>query len=364
MPFTFTWSSRDTGYLMEVHNGGETLRIHEINVRDDSVRMRMPIFESYISGTFDETHIRGSFITESRGREVPFEAVWGDLPQFALTRDPMADVSGVWEVLFGPGTEEQDPARGLFKQQGHRVTGTFQTPTGDYRYLDGVMDGDSLKLSTFDGAHAYLFLSRITDSMMDGMYYSGNHFKQPFSGLRNAAYQLPDADTQTNLLKGQYLQFSFPDNHGEMRSLDDPGFQNKVVVVQLMGTWCPNCLDETRFLVDYLHRHQGEDLRVVALAFEYAKTEEKAFRAIDRLKQQVGVSYPVLLAQYGGANKDAAHGKLPMLDEVTAYPTTLILDRQGLVRRIHTGFDGPATGAAYDRFRMEFDSLIQQLLAE
>ena len=131
-----------------------------------------------------------------------------------------------------------------------------------------------------------------------------------------------------------------------------------------MGTWCPNCLDETKFLVDYLDKNQDENLEVVALAFEYAKTEEGAFKSIDRLKERIGVKYPILLAQYGTSDKAQANKKLPMLNHVLSYPTTIFIDKKGAVRKIHTGFNGPATGEKYDTFKKDFSDFVTLLLSE
>ena len=256
-------------------------------------------------------------------------------------------------------------AEGVFNQLDGRVTGTFRTTTGDYRFLEGVQQGDSLKLSTFNGAHAYLFKAKVSDSLIDGVFYSGNHFQAPFSAKRNENFQLPEADGLTYLKEGyDKLEFSFPDADGKMVSLEDEQFKNQVVVVQIMGTWCPNCLDETKFLVEYLEENKSKDVSVVALAFEYVKTPEAAFKAINRLKDRIGVEYPILLAQYASSDKSLAQDKLPMLNHILSYPTTIILDRKGAVRKIHTGFNGPATGNNYLSFKKDFYSFIDELLAE
>jgi len=102
----------------------------------------------------------------------------------------------------------------------------------------------------------------------------------------------------------------------------------------------------------------------VGLAFEYAKTEEKAFQAIKRLQEDAGVNYPILLAQYGTSSKLKANEKLPMLNHVLSYPTTIFIDKEREVRKIHTGFNGPATGEKYHQFTQEFESFIEELLAE
>jgi hypothetical protein len=102
----------------------------------------------------------------------------------------------------------------------------------------------------------------------------------------------------------------------------------------------------------------------VALAFEYAKTKEKAFASMERLKNSLGIEYPMLLAQFGTVNKAEAQKKLPMLNRVLSYPTTVILDKKGKVRKIHTGFNGPATGQKYTDFKKEFEGFIDKLLKE
>jgi thiol-disulfide isomerase/thioredoxin len=141
-------------------------------------------------------------------------------------------------------------------------------------------------------------------------------------------------------------------------------FKDKAVLVQIMGTWCPNCLDETRFYVDFVKNNPELDLQLVGLAFEYAKTEEKAFEGIQRLQEREDVPYPILLAQYGTSNKQKANEKLPMLNHILSYPTTIYIDKSGEVRKIHTGFNGPATGEKFVEFKEEFNKTIQELTSD
>ena len=203
------------------------------------------------------------------------------------------------------------------------------------------------------------------DCILNGTFYSDNHFKEPFVAFRNADYELPSSDSLTFIKEGyEKLEFSFPDSEGELISLNDDQFKGKVIIVQIMGTWCPNCLDETKFLVDYLKNNEYGDLEVIGLAFEYAKTQASAFKSIQRLKDRIGMEYPILLAQFGTSDKGEAQEKLPMLNHVLSYPTTIFLDKKGKVRRIHTGFNGPATGDAYVEFKEDFDRFLKGLLAE
>jgi len=365
LPFNFSIVKKENGYVMEAYNANEVLTIDEITMIADSIYIKMPVFEGYIAGTFQKNSITGSFIKESLDRVVPFSAVHGDTTRFKTSIPENRNISGIWEADFSPGTEDQYIAKGIFTQIGPKVTGTIRTTTGDYRYLEGVIEGDSLKLSTFDGAHVFLFQAKVGDSTLQGTFYSGNHFKEPFMAKRNELYELPNADSLTFIKEGyEKLSFSFPDAEGTMVSLEDEQFKDKVVVVQIMGTWCPNCLDETKFLVKYLEESPNENVAVVALSFEYAKTEEGAYKGISRLKERIGVAYPILLAQYGTSDKKTANEKLPMLNHILSYPTTIFLDKKGNVRKIHTGFNGPATGEKFIQFRSEFDEFIQSLLAE
>jgi peroxiredoxin len=268
--------------------------------------------------------------------------------------------------VFSPDSEEDKYiAKGVFKQIGNQVTGTFRTTTGDYRYLEGVMDGNIMKLSAFDGAHAFLFSAEVNDSIMNGMFYSGNHWKEPFTAKRNENYELPNANGLTFLKEGyDTVEFTFPDSEGNEISLSDQRFKNKVVVVQIMGTWCPNCLDESKYYSEFYNSNSEKDIEFVALAFEYAKTKDKAFSSINRLKDNVGIQYPILLAQYGTSSKFKAQEKLPMLNYVLSYPTSVFIDKKGKVRKIHTGFNGPATGEKFTEFKSEFTGFISELLLE
>jgi len=366
LPFNFKVKKSDDGeYVMEIFNAEEVIEVDEIQIENDSIRIKTPVFEGYLIGAFTENTMEGKFIKESLDRVVPFTAVFDTDTRFDVKTLTKKDVSGIWETKFNPGLEEEYIAKGIFEQVDGEVVGTFETTTGDYRYLDGVMDGDSLKVSAFDGAHAFLFAAQVTDSTLNGAFYSGNHSKELFTAKRNESYMLPSTDSLTFIKDGyDKLEFSFPDADGKMISLADERFKNKVVLVQIMGSWCPNCLDETKFYTKYLKENPANDLEIVALAFEYAKTKEKAFNSIERLTDRIGVEYPFLLAQYGTSDKEEAQKKLPMLNHVLSYPTTIFIDKKGDVRKIHTGFNGPATGKKYEEFQKDFNVFVKDLMAE
>ncbi|MDH7444042.1 peroxiredoxin family protein [Aquimarina sp. 2201CG14-23] len=352
---------------LKIFNAEEVIDIDEVRIKGDSVFINFPVFEGYVAAKFEDSlTISGSFIKESLDRVVPFKGSYGEHDRFEIVSKPISDITGNWEAVFSPeNPEDRYIAKGIFKQNGNVVTGTFRTTTGDYRYLEGVLNEDKFELSAFDGAHAFLFTGQATDSTMSGYFYSGNHWKEPFVAKRNEQYELPSEDSLTFIKEGyDKLEFSFPDAKGNQVSLNDERFKGKVTMVQIMGTWCPNCMDETKYYVDYYAKNKDKDIEFVALAFEYAKTSEKAFKSIERLRSKLKVEYPILLAQFGTSNKEKAQEKLPMLNHVLSYPTTVFIDKKGDVRKIHTGFNGPATGQKYIDYKNEFESFVNQLLKE
>ena len=363
LPFLFEVTSPTT---LKIYNAEEVIEVDDIVYRNDSVFIKTAVFEGYIAAQLTDDNLKGHFTIESIDRTVPFSATYNKERRFESKIKPLQYVTGIWETVFSQGIADGEyMAKGVFKQDAEKVTGTFRTTTGDYRYLEGIMDGDTMKLSAFDGAHAFLFIAKVTDSTMEGQFYSGNHWKEPFVAQRNENFELPNTDELTFLKEGyDRLDFSFPNTSGERISINDDRFKNKVVIVQIMGTWCPNCLDESKYYAKFHKNNRDKDVEIVALAFEYARTKEEAFSRIDRLKAKVGIDYPVLLAQYGTDDKAKAQEKLPMLNHVLSYPTSIFMDKTGKVRKIHTGFNGPATGDKYIEFKAEFEAFVKELLAE
>jgi thiol-disulfide isomerase/thioredoxin len=362
LPFIFTTTYNG----IEIHNAEERIPITDITIKDDSITIKMDVYEGFLKGKFTDEHtITGEFAKVSLNRYVPFTATHGVNERFPNgKKDATATIAGNWETVFSPDVaSDRYIAKGIFQQKGNMVTGTFRTTTGDYRYLEGTLTGDQLQLSTFDGAHAFLFTATVTDSTMVGEFQSGNHWKEPFVAKRNETYELPDAKSLTYLKEGyDKFDFSFPDASGKVISLSDENLRGKVRIVQIMGTWCPNCLDESKYYSAYAKNNP--DIQFIALAFEYAKTQEKAFSSIERLQKRLQIPYPILLAQFGTSNKQKAQEKVPMLNHVLSYPATIFIDKKGKVRRIHTGFNGPATGSKYLDFKKDFESFVNTLKNE
>jgi thiol-disulfide isomerase/thioredoxin len=366
LPFTFDVSNDSAGtQQIYVINAEERLLLNDITFRNDSVFIPLHIFDASIVAKIENNKLSGSFIKHyEKDSAIPFEAEAGVNYRFELPADNKVTTNfdGKYEVRFvGKDTTN---AVGIFKQSGDSITGTFLTSTGDYRYLQGNVIGDSLHLSAFDGNHVYLFVAaKGDDGQLRGTYYSGKSVKKLWEGVPNENAMLPDATTLTSLKDGySKLEFAFPDANGNTIRLNDPRFQNKVIIIQLMGTWCPNCMDETNFLVPWYTQNKERGVEVIAFAFErkddFTYASERVKKMISRLK----VNYPVLIA--GINDKEKAGKALPMLNRLVAWPTTIYIGKDGNVKKIYTGFSGPGTGSAFDEFKQEFNETVNSLLNE
>lgn len=364
LPFTFEVVAEDSSrYEVYLINGEERLLIDDVQVSGDSLYMPMSFFDTQIEARILGSQLEGMFVKNyAEAYRLSFRATHGEDYRFIQTANAEPeDFDGQWEVYF-----EGDSllSVGIFEQQGVQVTGSFLTTTGDYRFLEGNIEGNTMMLSAFDGEHAFLFEARLQDDgSLQGDFWSGKSFHTTFTGVRNPEAELPDAN-QLTYLKESYdkLAFTFPNLEGEPVSLRDEKYQGKVVIVQLFGTWCPNCMDETKFYADWYRRHQDEDVAIIGLAYEQKDDFDYASRRVRKMINKLDVGYDFLIA--GISDKEAAAKTLPMLNRVMSFPTSIFIDKKGQVRSIHTGFSGPGTGIYYERFVEDFNILMDKLLAE
>lgn len=353
--------------LLTVKNASEKIKVNEIFYKGDSVHFVMPVFGSEFIGKVRGDTMRGNWHKYATTKEykIPFTAIRGVTDRFQMsgTSDSIFDFSGRWKSIFIDNGDTSS-AIGIFGQSGSKVTGTFLTETGDYRYLDGMADGNWLKLSTFDGAHAFLFEASVgNDGVLKGVFRSGPSWKASWLASRDENINLADMKSLTYLKEGyEKLAFSFPDEAGNQVSLLDEKFRDKVVIVQIFGSWCPNCMDETRYLVELYNKNKDQGLEVIGLDFEPKPTLDYFRKRMERYRKDLDVQYTLLLA--GHSNKQKAAEALPMLNQIISFPTTIIIDKKGIIREIHTGFSGPGTGVEYDNYTREMESLIQNLLNE
>lgn len=361
------------GYDAYLLNAEERLLLDEVTVTGDSVDIGLHIFDANIKARISGDSLEGVFVKNyEKNYRLPFRAAYGQDFRFFENDSVRHSVNftGKYEVTFlHPSDSDANKidttrAIGLFHQTGPHVTGTFMTPTGDYRFLEGDVKDSLMYLSTFDGNDAYLFRAAMKpDGSVQGEFFSGKTWKETWVGRKNEEAALPDAESLTYLKKGyDRIAFSFPDVNGKPVSLEDEKYRGKVVILQLLGTWCPNCMDETRFLAPWYDENKDRGVEIIGLAYERKADFGYASARVRKMVEKMGVKYDVLIA---GTNEEGnASQSLPMLNAVMAFPTTLYVGKNGKVKKIHTGFTGPGTGEYFQQFITDFNETVNGLLKE
>lgn len=365
LPFHFQIKTIEGNISAEFLNGDEILPFDTAILKNDTLTLKMLLFDAQLTLIKSGRYLLGVFEKKNASlnlRRADFIAIPDPGYRFKDAK-LNADFNGKYNVTFTTpdGTYE---AVGIFTSEKEKVKGTFLTTTGDYRFLEGNVVGDSLWLSCIDGNHVFLFKARIDgNTLSGGMFCSTFTYTETWEGKRNEKAELPNPDTITLLKPGfETIDFSFVDFSGKKISPKNPEYKNKILIVQILGSWCPNCMDETRFLADFYKKYKSKGVEVIGLAFEKELTRDFVEPKFQRMRERFGVTYPLVLA--GKNEKKDASDKLPMLNQVVSFPTTIIIDKKGIVRKIHTGFSGPGTGIYYEKFVADFNTYIIDLLKD
>ena len=373
LPVNFELSYRADSTLDIVFlNGEERIEADEVEfVRlfssaRDSITVRFPLNDSYITGYHEDGIIEGVFVDESRGDyAIPFTAFHGEDYRFSqLAKEPAADLTGRWATTFGVDDEtEAYPAIAEFEQDGNHLAGTFLTTTGDYRYLDGTVQADRFYLSTFDGGHVFLFAGKILeDGSLLGIFRSGNHYQTIWEATRDAGATLASAEAETVITDaGPVAVVGFDPSSGRAVSiLDEPYAAGRYKVLSLMGSWCPNCRDEAVYLDSLRETLPEERVAIIGMAYERMRDTSRALTAVERFRENLDIGYPIVLA--GDASKANATEALGFVEEVKSFPTLLVLTPDNRIVYTHTGFTGPAT-SEYGTFTRHFADTLRQIIA-
>jgi len=369
LPFGLEIGREGDRYVAWLVNGPERAEVTDVAVEGDRISMGMPGYPHRLEARLVDGRLEGEVVFLRPGGErkaarlvAERGVTWRFFPP---SKGEVADFAGRWALAFrDPETGRESTGIAELTQQGRIVTGTVLRESGDDRYIAGEARGDTVFLSRFDGGSAYLYVARLgEDGTLAGDFRTGTGGYRALSGRRDAGARLADVTALTKLSsEAGPLGFTFPDVDGRPVSLADARFRDKVVIVTIGGTWCPNCHDEAAFLRDFLPTRQSRGLEVVQLMFEYTEDFPSSAASVRDFVDKFGIGYPVLIA--GTYEAGAVQRALPQLEKFYAYPTMLVLDRQGRIRYTHTGFSGPATGAHYDEFVAHFTALVDGLLAE
>jgi thiol-disulfide isomerase/thioredoxin len=320
LPFSLDISNKtDSTFMVYAVNGEERLRLDEAKIIGDSLHIPIELFDSEIVAKISDSTLTGRFTKYNPARTtyMNFAAQYGLTYRFTNAKQtPAADLTGKWAVTFR-SAKVSTQAVGIFRQQGNELNGTFLTPTGDYRYLSGIVQGSDMYLSCFDGNHVYLFKAKADPSgnRLAGEFWSSMTSYEKWTAVKDDKAALPDANSLTLLKKGyDKLAFTFPNVENQQAvSLSDEKYKNKVVIVQLLGSWCPNCMDETKFLAPWYKKNKDRGVEIIGLAYEKRPEFDISAPKVQKMKKRFDVAYDILLA--GVEDKEAASQTLPMLEK-------------------------------------------------
>ena len=366
VPFGLDIAQEESGPVLYLINGAERVRLTEVTSAQGRLAARVPGYETTLKATVAGDELAGEVsLVHADGKPVrlPFAARRGETWRFYPQALPgNADFAGRWSVTFTDAGGRSSSAVALLEQEFERVAGTFQTPADDQRFLAGEAHDEELRLSRFDGGAVVLYEGRLNaQGELVGETWSDRAGPQRFVAVRNPDASIDPAALATQLRDPESgFAFSFKDVDGKTVASTDPRFAGKVLLVTLAGSWCPNSHDEATMLAQLDREYRARGLEIVSLMFEQHAGFEAAVAAVRRFRTAHGIAYPTLLA--GIADKASASAALPQLDAVVAYPTAIFVDRTGRVRKIHTGFAGPATGVQHDLLVQEFELQIEALL--
>lgn len=374
LPFFCQYKSIDSSFT--IINATEKIVCKPAVFKGDSVFFTTPVFENlFCLKIMDKGRLSGEWRNISRGSGYKIKvqaSLTTEKPSIGMLPKVLGEK---WEADFG-NSDGRYKAIGIINyfesattgnvQSVTPITGTFLTETGDFRFLEGTLVNNKMVLSCFDGSHAFLFTANLNakgDSIVKGSFYSGLHSEENWTAWRNDKAQLRNPDSLTLLKPGtKSISFSCPDLDGKLVSFPSKQFENKVTLVSIMGSWCPNCMDEAIFMQELKNKYTSKGLEMVGICFERTANFEKSVAAVKKLRSSLQVDFGFLIA--GIASGESVLKTLPSLTKFFSYPTTIFIDKKGNVRKIYTGFYGPSTGLYYNHYTEQTENFIEKLMME
>lgn len=363
LPFLLSTTENKNDTFIEIYNDEEVIKLN-LSSNYDSSRYDFEAYSNYLIFKKEDNKIKGYFVQPDRPshQRIPLSADLYGKDKPVVNSTSKLSVDGSWKVFFNANQESQYPAIGEFNQnENGRVTGTFMTETGDYRFLDGYIKDDQLLVSTFDGSHAFLFTAYVKNDSLKGNFYSGRHWKTNWNAQKNDTFSLKDPNELTYLTKDTF-KFEFPTVENDTFNYPNTDLRGKVTIIQVLGTWCPNCMDETSFYKELYNKYNEQGLEIVGVAYEYPSTFNEQALRVKNCTENLELPYTILIG--GQASKSDASSDFNMLNEISSFPTSIFINKKGEIVKIHTGFNGPGTGDVYSEYVKETNSLIEKLLNE
>jgi thiol-disulfide isomerase/thioredoxin len=370
VPFEFGIAPTADGVSGWFFNGDERVTSDSGHFESGHLVLEFPSYGRRIDVQLGaDGSLSGSYgppVAGSTLRSYPFSARRAP-PEHGGTGVKAPSIDGLWIVPADAGKAGEKSWRFIVHQKGTAIRAAILRVDGDTGALTGHWQDGKFVLSHFDGARPLLLeVAPAADHTLAIVLRNSNGVNATLTGYRASdakARGVPDAADPSAHTRvrdpNEPLQFSFPDLAGHVVSNTDGRFAGKVLVVDVAGSWCPNCHDEAPFLQSLYRKYHGRGLEIVTLSFEEPEQYANPVR-LRAFVRDFGLEYTVLLA----GTLDDLHARLPQAVNLDAYPTTFFIGRDGLVKSIHAGFAAAATGSFNTELKQDFTATIEKLLAQ
>ena len=322
---------------------------------EDTLRGTFPVFASDLWLVATEDGYKGEYYrTDANNYRLPLELEPG---RMTYEQSP-SEFPSQYAITRYIGDQEKPALLQLSKKDGVLV-GTIATSTGDSRFMTGYEVEGGFELMGFDGRFIYKVSAKVTDGNIEGHVWAGMTGYYTFSGTSDESAVLENPEEMSKLRDDYtHIEWHLPGLDRDTVHFDSRTI-TKPTILAIQGSWCPNCMDEGRVLDQYYREFEGA-IDVYGLSYEYSGTLEKATAAVQKMERDLGTSFPMVIATYDP--KQDRNAVLP-LEQIRSYPTSIMLDHQGNVVKIHTGFYGPST-KEYETYVKETREELEALVAK
>lgn len=362
-PITIT-NNKNGNYSGYIVNGADTVKFTNVVQKGDSLDMGFSYYDSHIQAVIEPNgDLKGRWHKRSIGSTtvgMPFKAIKGSAQRYPLATSNTQIFDGQWPTVFTTDDGHTYPATGQFYTVNHVLYGTFMTETGDYRFLQGTYTDSTLTMSTFDGAHAYLFKGKLQkDGTLDGNFWAYSNGHETWKAHKGKN-QLPDPFKVVKIdPQHPKIEFAIKDLNGNTVTINDPRFRDKPILLYIFGSWCPNCSDEAHMLRKMYDRYKLTGIQFIGVAYEYSDNYKTDIQMVKRYKKRFNIPWTLLVAGHTGAG--VIKKTLPFVTDFESYPTTYFADKDHNIKFIHVGFYGPGTGSYYFKEKQAFKEKIDDL---
>jgi thiol-disulfide isomerase/thioredoxin len=361
IPFRFELSGSGANVKGSFFNGDDKTTSTSGSLENGKLTLSFDELGTKLEATLKDGRLQGEYSRGTRGAPYPFTAKrYTPVP---AGESNIPSIAGLWNVQVGKSSKGEAAWQLIVRQSGAEASAVILRIDGDTGTLTGTYRDGRFALSHFSGARPLRL--ELTPSA-DGTLSVVQNTDKPLTALRAeqaTAKGLPQPSDPSRFTSvkdpTEPFRFNFPDLEGKMVSNTDPRFQGKVVIVAIGGSWCPNCHDETPFLVELYKKYKKQGLEIVELSFEEEAQIKNPVR-VKAFNKRYGVEYTVLIP---GEPKDL-NEKVPQGLNLNSFPTTFFLGRDGKVRSAHAGFAGKASGKFHTEMKEDITALVERLLAE